>query len=88
MIQVPQLCLGTVQFGLPYGITNQTGQVPEKEVRSILALAASSGISLLDTAQAYGNAESVLGHCWPKDAARRLISKLPAERLKSAGMTV
>jgi aryl-alcohol dehydrogenase-like predicted oxidoreductase len=74
----PQLCLGTVQFGLPYGITNHAGQVPEVEVRRILDLAAASGISLLDTAQAYGTAETVLGHCWPTDAPRRLISKLPA----------
>lgn len=78
MTYPPQLCLGTVQFGLPYGITNQAGQVPEAEVRRILELAASSGISLLDTAQAYGTAETVLGHCWPIDAPRRLISKLTA----------
>lgn len=78
MTHAPQLCLGTVQFGLPYGITNQVGQVPEEEVRRILDLAAASGISLLDTAQAYGTAETVLGHCWPTDAPRRLISKLPA----------
>tara|TARA_B100000674_G_scaffold191664_2_gene156116 strand:+ start:5599 stop:6477 length:879 start_codon:yes stop_codon:yes gene_type:complete len=78
MTHAPQLCLGTVQFGLPYGITNQAGQVPEVEVRRILGCAAASGISLLDTAQAYGTAETVLGHCWPIDAPRRLISKLPA----------
>ena len=78
MTHAPQLCLGTVQFGLPYGITNQAGQVPEVEVRRILDLAAASGISLLDTAQVYGTAETVLGHCWPTDAPRRLISKLPA----------
>jgi aryl-alcohol dehydrogenase-like predicted oxidoreductase len=78
MTHAPQLCLGTVQFGLPYGITNQVGQVPEAEVRRILDLAAASGISLLDTAQAYGTAETVLGRCWPTDAPRRLISKLPA----------
>jgi aryl-alcohol dehydrogenase-like predicted oxidoreductase len=78
MIHAPQLCLGTVQFGLPYGITNQYGQVPEVEVRRILDLAAASGIRMLDTAQSYGSSETVLGHCWPTDAPRRLISKLPA----------
>ena len=78
MTRSPQLCLGTVQFGLPYGITNQAGQVPEAEVRRILDLAAASGISLLDTAQAYGTAETVLGRCWPTGAPRLLISKLPA----------
>ena len=78
MIQTPELCLGTVQFGLPYGITNQGGQVTTNEVSRILDLAASSGINLLDTAQAYGTAERVLGRCWPTGAPRRLISKLPA----------
>lgn len=73
-----QLCLGTVQFGMPYGVTNQAGQVPEEEVRRILDLAAASGIGLLDTAHAYGTAETVLGHCWPTNSPRRLISKLPA----------
>ena len=78
MTQAPRLCLGTVQFGLSYGVTNQSGQVAEEEVCRILHLAASSGIEFLDTAQAYGTAEAVLGRCWPKAAKRRLISKLPA----------
>ena len=77
MTHEPQLCLGTVQFGLPYGVTNKVGQVDEQEVRRILDLAAVTGIKLLDTAQAYGTAETVLGNCWPTDAPRRLISKLP-----------
>ena len=72
MIQAPELCLGTVQFGLPYGVTNQLGQVPEPEVCRILELAATSGIKLLDT-EAYGMAETVLGRCWPIASERRLI---------------
>jgi aryl-alcohol dehydrogenase-like predicted oxidoreductase len=75
----PQICLGTAQFGLPYGITNAAGQVAEPEVRRILAVAAQQGIELLDTAQAYGSAETVLGQCWPPPMPRRLISKLPAQ---------
>ena len=75
----PQLCLGTVQFGLPYGVTNTAGQVPEQEVIRILKFAALEGIELLDTAQSYGSAERVLGRCWPSGAKRRLISKLPAQ---------
>ena len=81
---LPQLCLGTAQFGLPYGITNQTGKVPEGEVRKMLKLAAESGIQLLDTAQAYGAAEGC-GRCWPTNTSRRLISKLPAEHRPKAG---
>ena len=77
MTHPTQLCLGTVQFGVPYGITNQVGQVPEQQVIRILDLAAASGICFLDTAQAYGKAEEVLGRCWPTGSPRRLISKLP-----------
>jgi aryl-alcohol dehydrogenase-like predicted oxidoreductase len=78
-MMAPQLCLGTAQFGLSYGITNTTGQVAEEEVRRILEFAAQEEIEFLDTAQAYGSSESVLGRCWPTGAKRRLISKLPAQ---------
>ena len=57
----PQLSLGTAQFGLAYGITNTAGQVSEAEVAQLLKQAQDAGILFLDTAQAYGNAEAVLG---------------------------
>jgi aryl-alcohol dehydrogenase-like predicted oxidoreductase len=75
----PQLCLGTAQFGLPYGITNAAGQVSEPEVLALLAEAAAAGLTLLDTAQAYGDAEAVLGRAMPPGHPFRLISKLPAQ---------
>lgn len=75
----PQLCLGTAQFGLPYGITNAAGQVSEPEVLALLAEAAAAGLTLLDTAQAYGDAEAVLGRTLPRGHSFRLISKLPAQ---------
>lgn len=75
----PQLCLGTAQFGLAYGITNLEGQVSEAEVGRLLGNADVAGISWLDTAQAYGNAESVLGRQLPKSHGFRLISKLPLQ---------
>jgi aryl-alcohol dehydrogenase-like predicted oxidoreductase len=75
----PQLCLGTAQFGLPYGITNTAGQVAEPEVRALLAEAAAAGVAWLDTAQAYGEAEAVLGRTLPPVHGFRLISKLPAQ---------
>ena len=76
----PQLCLGTAQFGLTYGITNASGKVPEKAVAPILARAMDAGIRWLDTAQAYGNAEEVLGRQLPGGHGFRLISKLPAQQ--------
>ena len=75
----PKLCLGTAQFGLAYGITNMNGQVSETEVGQLLFDANRSGICLLDTAQAYGNAEAVLGRQLPASHGFKLISKLPAQ---------
>ena len=61
MTAAPKLALGTVQFGLPYGISNSRGQVPPAEAAQMLRLAAASGVDVLDTAQAYGSSEEVLG---------------------------
>jgi len=57
-----KLALGTVQFGLDYGVTNNTGQVPIDEVRNILTFAKNNNIDTLDTASGYGNSEKVLGN--------------------------
>lgn len=75
----PQLCLGTAQFGLAYGITNNNGQVSEAEVGQLLFEADNAGICWLDTAQAYGNAEEVLGRQLPANHCFHFISKLPAQ---------
>jgi aryl-alcohol dehydrogenase-like predicted oxidoreductase len=56
-----RLGLGTVQFGLNYGISNRNGKTGSEEVACILRLAREKGIKLLDTAPLYGNSEEVLG---------------------------
>jgi aryl-alcohol dehydrogenase-like predicted oxidoreductase len=56
-----KLAMGTVQFGLPYGISNSNGQTTLEEASRIIDLARISGVSLLDTAMAYGESESRLG---------------------------
>ena len=71
-----RLALGTVQFGLPYGITNQSGQVSLEVAKDIIALARLSGIDTLDTAIAYGNSEASLGQIGVGDF--KVITKLPA----------
>lgn len=53
--------LGSVQFGLPYGISNRTGQTPVKEVEKIMAVAYAAGINIIDTAAGYGSSEAVIG---------------------------
>jgi aryl-alcohol dehydrogenase-like predicted oxidoreductase len=53
--------LGTVQFGLDYGISNEIGQTSLDEVKLILNHAKKVGINTIDTASAYGTSEEVLG---------------------------
>lgn len=71
-----KLALGTVQFGLDYGISNTGGKTPEDEVRKLLDYAWGNGIKVLDTALAYGDAEAVVGRCVPTPF--RIVSKFPA----------
>lgn len=53
--------LGTVQFGLNYGINNKTGQPDESTVFQIFDAAHENGIYTLDSADAYGNAHEIIG---------------------------
>lgn len=79
MTPTPKLALGTAQFGLDYGVTNQCGQVNSGNVKALLSQAMHAGIHILDTAQAYGNAEQVLGDNFPTNHSFQIISKLPAQ---------
>ena len=58
-----KIALGTVQFGMDYGINSISGQVLPAEIKDILNYAYRQNIDLLDTAPAYGNSEQVLGKC-------------------------
>lgn len=70
-----RLALGTVQFGLEYGIANESGRVNQDEASKILTESAKSGIDLLDTAIGYGDSERVLGQVGV--AGWKVVSKLP-----------
>lgn len=73
-----ELGLGTVQFGLDYGVSNQQGRPPDHEIGRILQLAKDSGVRVLDTAPAYGEAEELLGRCpHLKDSFRVVTKTLP-----------
>jgi aryl-alcohol dehydrogenase-like predicted oxidoreductase len=60
-VNVPKIALGTVQFGIDYGVNSVDGQVRPEEVKKILSYAHSKDIDLLDTAPAYGDSEKTLG---------------------------
>jgi aryl-alcohol dehydrogenase-like predicted oxidoreductase len=70
-----RFAIGTVQFGLPYGIANREGQVSLDEARAILKFAEAASLDTLDTAMAYGNSEHRLGEIGVSQW--QVVSKLP-----------
>lgn len=78
-----KIALGTAQFGLDYGINNQRGKIPEKEVFEILYEASRSGIDTLDSAYAYGDSEAVIGN-FIRESKKdfKIVSKSPKCEIK------
>lgn len=70
-----KLALGTVQFGVDYGLTNHGGRTGADEAARILAAARAAGIGLLDTAALYGCAEQVLGQSGVAGTGWRIVTK-------------
>lgn len=70
-----KIALGTVQFGLEYGVANAQGRVSRETAQEILAVARDLGVDILDTAAAYGNSEQVLGRAGIGDF--KVVSKVP-----------
>lgn len=58
---VRRLALGTVQFGLPYGVANTQGQVPLAAAEQMVRFAVERGMDTIDTAIGYGESEQALG---------------------------
>jgi aryl-alcohol dehydrogenase-like predicted oxidoreductase len=69
--------LGTVQFGLDYGVSNPQGITLAREVKDILTLAWKSGITILDTAVSYGVSEEVIGQSIPEGTFFKIVTKTP-----------
>jgi len=73
-----RLALGTVQFGMDYGINNRRGKIPRSEAFEILESARRSGIDTIDTASSYGDSEEVIGGFIRSNKNTfKIISKLP-----------
>jgi aryl-alcohol dehydrogenase-like predicted oxidoreductase len=70
--------LGSVQFGLDYGISNKSGQVTANIAKPIIERAADAGIRVLDTAACYGESETVLGRIVGGAARFRIVTKTPS----------
>lgn len=74
-----KIALGTVQFGIPYGINNHNGVLGFQEIEEILRTAANAGITLLDTAPVYGDAEEKIGRF--SEDSFKVVTKLPAREI-------
>ena len=75
-----KLVLGTVQFGMDYGITNRSGQVSKEESDAILSLAWERGIRRFDTAPGY-QSEDLLGRFIAQNNLQnsaKVLTKIPS----------
>lgn len=84
MTNIPKLAIGTVQFGLDYGISNNSGKTPEAEVKKILDYADRNRIDLLDTASIYGDSETVLGNYINDYNDFKVVTKVSGTNTKDA----
>ncbi|WP_321777723.1 aldo/keto reductase [Sulfurimonas sp.] len=60
--ELSKLCLGTVQFGLDYGIANKSGEISQSSVNMILKYVVANEVNSFDTGSMYGNSEEKIGH--------------------------
>jgi aryl-alcohol dehydrogenase-like predicted oxidoreductase len=77
--RIDKLVLGTVQFGLNYGINNFNGKPTREKSLAMLEYAWQNGVRTFDTAYAYGDAEEILGEftkAYNLGAEIKIITKL------------
>ena len=80
------LCIGTAQFGFKYGVTNKDGIVSIEEVQKIIDMAYDSGVKYIDTAQAYGKSEEILGKTIRDNQNFKIISKISSPNKIKSGL--
>lgn len=79
-----KLILGTVQFGLEYGINNSVGKPQKEQVFEIFEQVAKSGLEVLDTADVYGNASELIGEFFANSSTRfKINTKFKVEKDKT-----
>lgn len=73
-----KLCLGTVQFGLDYGIANSKGETSQQNVNDILNFVLLEDINCFDTGSMYGSSEEKIGNFIKKNKKENvnIISKI------------
>ena len=71
-----KLGLGTVQFGIDYGISSTEGKCSLREVKKILKKASEIGVTILDTGPFYGTSEDVLGRTINLNRSINVVTKI------------
>lgn len=64
-----RLVLGAAQLGMSYGVVNKTGRPDLATARAIIHALAESGVTVIDTAAAYGASEEMIGRILWDDAS-------------------
>lgn len=80
-LQVSEIALGTVELGLDYGIGDRAHRPAFEESSRILHRALDLGVNFIDTARAYGEAETVIGRA----LAERRGEYILATKVAAAG---
>ena len=75
---ISKLALGSANFGLDYGVANNSGKISESELSEILLFAHEACIKVVDTAQAYGDSEARIGSLCG-DAHFNFVTKIGTE---------
>lgn len=85
-----KLILGTVQLGMDYGINNKVGKPSLENAFEILHLAYDQGVRMLDTAEAYGESQKVIGQFQNNNPLKKfdIITKLSANHSLKSGELV
>jgi aryl-alcohol dehydrogenase-like predicted oxidoreductase len=92
-LTVSALSLGTVSLGVDYGIAapGAFGRPSRDEAEALVRSALDRGITLIDTAPAYGDAERIVGRAIANDARAIVATKVslpshPSERDRGAAV--
>tara|TARA_B100001250_G_C19811610_1_gene795949 strand:+ start:626 stop:1498 length:873 start_codon:yes stop_codon:yes gene_type:complete len=78
-LKANKIILGTVQFGLNYGINNKKGIPSKNEIFKIFNYAFDNKIRILDSAEVYGNSHSLIGEFHTENPTKvfDIITKIP-----------
>ena len=80
-----KICIGTAQFGMEYGITNNKGATSTEEISKIIRTCEKESVRYIDTAMNYGSSEKKLGECIKDKELFKLITKISGEECLDNG---